>query len=97
MKKDFEKGMDLKQIEEVCDNNWQMLWDYKHYLNEDGKAVLNTFSAISWYIPFCKNTDDLAELLIEDIEGDDKTSQVRSDDTEVIKNIRAFIKNILNK
>ena len=50
MKKDFEKGMDLKQIEEVCDNNWQMLWDYKHYLNEDGKAVLNTFSAISWYI-----------------------------------------------
>lgn len=97
MKMDFKKGMDLQQIKEVCDNNHQMLWDYIVYLNERGKAALDTFSVISWYIPFCNNTDELAQFLIEDIEGDDRTGRVRSSETKVIKNLRAFIKNILNK
>lgn len=97
MKMDFKKGMTLQDIEEVCDNNHQMLWEYQNYLNQDGKELMDTYSVISWYITFSDDIDELAKNLREDITGVNTICRVKPTETKIIRNINNFIKNILER
>ena len=93
----FSKGMEVRKINHVANNEWKKLNDCLVYLNEDGKAALETFSIIEDKCTWVETTEELKRELsdysiyLETRKGFESNSKNK----KIVRNLKNFIKNYL--